>query len=380
MGVANKRWAREALGEVLRSVEPVAAVYLGVPPGEVPAHRADWGVRWRPLAEALRESGVEQTLIDALQNAAATLAAASRGRPLSAAALFGADGRVLAAFPTPGATWKDQAWVTSPAHVLPLLEWAHQHPAYVVVAIDRSGAEIESCAGAGAAPVHTTVEGPDDEIERNSPGGYMGLAQPRYQHRAEDSWQHNAGAVAEAMTEAVDRVGARLVVVTGDVRAIQLLRRQLPDRILQTVNLIQIRGSRSQDGSQESRGAIVAEVARGSVVREAEELLSTFVEGRALNGASVEGETATLDALAEGRVGTLLVTPHLDRARAAWLGADPKQVRTGDLPEPEWSEIRRGPLVDVAVRSAVLTGADVQVVPDDPAGPAEGLGALCRFK
>lgn len=379
MGVASKTWAREALGEVLRSVEPVASVYLGRPPGEVPAHRATWQVRWRPLAESLREAGVDPGVIDTLENAAATLAAASRGRPLTEAALFAADGRVLGAFPTPGATWEDQVWVTAPAHVLPLLEWAQQHPPYVVVAIDRAGAEIESCAGAGAPTVMTTVEGPDDEIERNAPGGYMGMTQPRYQHRAEDSWQHNAGAVAAAMTEAVERVGARMVVVTGDVRAVQLLRRRLPDRILQTVNLVQIRGSRAQDGSQESRGSVVADVTRENVTREAGELLASFVEGRALNGASVEGETATLDALAEGRVGTLLVTPHLEGSRAAWLGTDPKEVRTGDLPEPAWPRTRRGPLVDVAVRSAVLTGADVQLLPDDPAGPADGLGALCRF-
>jgi hypothetical protein len=115
----------------------------------------------------------------------------------------------------------------------------------------------------------------------------------------------------------------------------------------------------------------------------------------------VEGAGATLAALGRGQVETLLLTGlFLDDERTAWFGPAPTDVAAerGTLADLGVAEPVEGRLVDVAVRAALGTGADVHVLdpadetrpaegrgkthdapPPPEAAPAEGLGALLRF-
>ncbi len=380
MTMVTERVDKIALDVVLRDPGPVVSVYLGPAPAVANEYQLGWGARWRPLAEALRRDGVDEATIVALADELADTAAARAASGMHEAAAFARGGRVLAVFRTPGAGWPDTAGVSAPARVLPLLAWAQQRPPYVLVTIDRAGGDIEASPG-GAGPARTrTVDGPDDEIERNSPGGF--LAQGRYQRRAEDSWRHNAAAVAERVGAELDRVGARLLVVSGDVRAVQLLRERLPDWVRRNGVVHQIHGSRATDGSQRHRAELVAAAVREAVAHQLGELLDAFADRRSPDGRTVEGAHATLDALAEGRVGTLLVSQVPgDDGRHAWFGAGPTEVQPTDQPPPPWPEPHLGGLVDVAVRAAWLTGAEVRVVPaGDERCPASGLGGICRFR
>jgi hypothetical protein len=65
------------------------------------------------------------------------------------------------------------------------------------------------------------VEGEELHATRSAPGDW---SQRRFQQRTGNRWQRNAGAVAEALTKLVDQVHPRLVVMTGEVRAVQFLR------------------------------------------------------------------------------------------------------------------------------------------------------------
>ena len=67
---------------------------------------------------------------------------------------------------------------------------------HVVAVADRAGGYLTGYDADGSAVQTASVTGPDDEIERNSPGGW---AQGRYQHRAEDSWAHNAAALGQRL-------------------------------------------------------------------------------------------------------------------------------------------------------------------------------------
>lgn len=374
----TERVDKSALDVMLRVPDAVASVYLGPAPGVANEYQLEWSTRWRSIAEVLREGGTDEATISALEGSVAPISSARAASGTTEVVAFARDGQILAMFPTPGASWPDTARATAPAQVLPLLAWAQARPPYVLVAIDRVGADIEVSPGSGSPPLTLTVDGPDDEIERNAPGGF--LAQGRYQRRAEDSWKHNAGVVAEQVTAALERVGARLLVVSGDVRATQLLRERLPEWVHRLVVVEQIKGSRAADGSQESRADVVAGVVRAAADRELDDLLRTFGEERSPGGLAVEGEHATLDALAEGRIGTLLVREEYADQRNAWFGAGPTDVQPTDQPPPAWPEPRLGQLTDVAVRAALLTGARVRVLPaEGQEGPAEGLGGICRF-
>lgn len=379
MAATTTRVDKDAVESVLRAPDPVVSVYLGRVPAVAQEYQLEWSARWRPLADALRDRGATDSTISALEQALAPISSARAASGTIEAAAFATDGQVVAAFPAPGATWPDLVRVDPPAQVLPLLAWAQERPPYVAVVVDRAGADIQACRGFGSSPTHLSVDGPDDEIRRNAPGGF--LAQGRYQRRAEDSWRHNAGAVAEHVTAALERVGAHLLVVSGDVRAVQLLRERLPAWVRNSVLVEEIKGSRAIDGSQDARQELVADAVRREVRQELDDLWRTFVEQRSPGGLAVDGENPTLEALAAGRVATLLVVAEYDDERRAWFGAGATDVQPVDQPPPAWSDARQGALTDVAVRAAMLTGAEVRVLqPTAPGRPAEGLGGICRFR
>jgi hypothetical protein len=65
----------------------------------------------------------------------------------------------------------------------------------------------------------------------------------------------------------------------------------------------------------------------------------------------------------------------------AWFGGVPTEVWPADQGDPVPLEALRGPLVDVAVRSALLTGAQVRMIPPDADfGPTQGVGGICRYR
>ena len=355
--------------DLVRTPDPMISVYLGLEPMAPTVDAAeDLGLRWRVIAKRLAEQGADDPTVEALGRRVAD-------EPVFPVelALFGSDARVRLVQPVPGDMRFDRARFGAPADVVPLLAWLQGRPAYVMVLTDRLGADVTAVRAGAVAGATATVVGPDDEIERNAPGGW---AQPRYQRRAEDSWQHNAAVVAEATLAAVRRIDAELLMVGGDVRAVQLLRDRLPDQLLREVTLDSLPGGRSPDGSAAvRRRAVVAAVARHVRARTGA-VLDRYAElGPA---GTVEGVPATLAALAEGSVDTLIVPDRPDDERTAWFGPDVRcAVREDELPGDQWRA--RGRMVDVAVRAALLT--DARVCVSDVAGDrfVDGIGALRRF-
>ncbi|HEV2895568.1 MAG TPA: hypothetical protein VG411_17600, partial [Actinomycetota bacterium] len=136
-------------------------------------------------------------------------------------------------------------------------------------------------------------------------------------------------------------------------------------------------------GSLEAVFAEADKLVRATVEADNQAALDRFAAERGQADRAVEGAAATLAALALGQVGTLLLTGlFLDDERTAWFGPAPTDVAAdqGTLADLGVAEPVEGRLVDVAVRAALGTGADVRVLdPGDEAGPAEGVGALLRF-
>jgi hypothetical protein len=353
--------------ELVHPLAPVASVYLGLAGADPVADaEEDLLLRWRAIESRLAGQGADRATIDAVGSVVAR-AVPDQGE----LAVFAAGGRVLMAQPIPGGAPFDRARFGPPADVVPLLAWLQRHPPYVFVVTDRTGADVTAAPGGGAPATTWTVVGPDDEIERNAPGGW---SQPRYQRRAEDSWQHNAGAVAESVTRALRDIRAGLLMVAGDVRAVQLLRDHLPSAARRQLTLRHLPGGRGNDGSHAVRRAAIAEAVGEYVAGRTRAALDRFTE-RGPHG-TARGASATLAALAAGRVDTLFASTRVDGERTAWIGpnslcaASPDEVPAGDGP------VLAGRLVDVAVRAALLTDAEVWIV-DQPL--PEGIGAICRF-
>ena len=360
-----------AVRSLASGTEAIASVYVGLQPADPTADAGeDLGLRWRRLAAHLAMQGADD----------ATLAAIGRDlaeQPASPAryAIFGRRGSLLFRQALPGAHGVDVARFSAPADVVPLLVFVQQHPPYVKVVTDRTGADVTMVHRGAATGSTTVVVGPDDEIERNAPGGW---AQARYQRRAEDSWRHNAAAVARAAAHALHQVDARLLLLAGDVRGAQLLRDRLP-AAAGHVDVRQLPGGRQPDGSDAARDAATADAVAEYAAGQTAELMNRFDNERRVGGLAVEGVTATLGALARRRVHTLIVVDDPDDERVAWFGPETLCAERPSEPSQQTSW-RAGRLVDVAVRAAMVTDAEVQVLTAAQSGAlTERIGALCRF-
>ena len=264
-------------------------------------------------------------------------------------------------------------WAALPA-LVPILEWRQSQPTHVGVLADRAGADI-FLSRHDRPDVHREAGGADDPLHRAKPGGWSQL---RYQHRAENTWEHNADDVAAEITNLFDRSGARLVVVAGDVRAVQLIQQALPERVAERLEVVD--GGRSEDGSDDEFGTEVHGRLAGAVATDTVQLLEKFREELGQGDRAADGPEATVAALAMAQVEVLLVHEDPDDDRRAFFGPDPSAVglKAGDLAALGVDQPAEAPLVDVAVRAALSTGAGIRVVPAGQ-GPTGGLGAILRW-
>lgn len=364
----------DAVTALVEAPGPLVSVYVGLADRDPQGRPVERSARWHGLATALLDDGAPAELV-------ATIGGAVQVEPPGPAvlAVLAAEAGPVTLFRLPELAEPDGAGFGPLPRVLPLLARLQERPPHVVVVTDRTGADVEAVAAGGRAR-RWVVTGPDDEIERNAPGGW---AQPRYQRRAEDSWAHNAARVAESVAAAAHEVDARVVVVAGDVRAVQLLEEHLPAGLRSRVAVRHISGGRSADGSQRSRPERVGEVLREIADEDVTALLGRFAQERAPGGVGVEGVPETFAALARGEVAALLLVPGALDGRTAWFGPQPASVLAeGDeLPPADWGPAVLAPLAAVAVRAALGTRAQVRLVPGGlPGSPGEGIGAFCRFR
>ncbi len=219
----------------------------------------------------------------------------------------------------------------------PLIEARSRVIAHVVVETDRAGADLTAFDGTTVTATKT-VEGDTEHIHRGQSGGW---SQARFQQRAENTWEHNANDVADAVADLARQVDARLIAVSGDVRAQTFVLESLP----QDVSGIAVK---IEAGSPEGIADEVVRLLADQVASHVVELADRFRTAQA-NGPATSDTATTLDALAEGRVDTLLV--HDDGSTEPTIGAERPELPSGAR------------VVDAAIAAALRTDATVVVVP-----------------
>ena len=269
--------------------------------------------------------------------------------------------------------WELARWDTL-ASLSVLLDWDQHQPRYLVVIVDRTGADLIA-SGAGTADRIEQTGTDRYPVARNAPGGW---SQHRYQQHAMDNWERNAHEVATATSDMAADVRPDVVLVGGDPRSVSLLMDALaPDLATRCVC---VPGTRAADGGGDRTAREVARMVETEVARRTVAAIEEFRMHLGRADRAVEGAEATFDALRQGRVSALLIHDDPDDDRRAWFGEEPNTVGlsaeriTGVGSGP----IRDGRLVDVALRAAIGTSATARLVPRR-GGPAEGIGALLRW-
>ncbi|GGY86183.1 hypothetical protein GCM10010300_33000 [Streptomyces olivaceoviridis] len=332
------------------------------------------------VARRLREEGADEATCRAVYD---TVDALRHSTEPYGRAVFARNGEIVLQVPLTRAPPQGLVhWGTLP-HVTPLLDLAGEDPVSLVAYIDRTGADFElrsavlqeetgHVTGSRQWPMHRAKA--SDWSERH------------FQLKVENTWEHNAREVAEALAACQAETGADLLVLCGEERECRSVRERLPQRLRdRTVEAEHGIGSRLLPGEVEDirarhvRERVLAEVDRYRAARTPDE------ERRA---AAIEGVPQLVEAAREHRLAELLIRPDApDTHREVWIGEDPDQLAARRTELRNIGERHAWPARadDALVRAAVVTDAPVVSLTPvlEEAGDevaAGGMGALLRWK
>lgn len=357
------------IAKLYTSPVPYVSLYLDTPVAvENAAQRLE--TAWKSARGRLAEDGVDEVTLDALDGAVRD--DRTEGNAL---VVFASHGSVLYRRRLPESLTTEVARCDSLPYVVPLLAWRQSRVPHVVVLADRSGADILAYVDDAEPVVTEDVRGSHDVIHKAGPGGW---SQMRYQHRAEDSWEGNAREVADEVDRVVARLRPEVVLVRGDVRAVQYLQEHLAEATKPLVRVVERGSGRAADGGDEVTAEEIAEHLADVADSGLRRVLDEFQEERGQGDRATDGVRATVEALRKAQVATLLLRDEPDDDRRLWFADDPSLVALSrdDLTGLGAEHVQDGRLADVLVRAAVGTGADVAIV---QSGPNEGVGAILRY-
>ncbi|MFI6931264.1 Vms1/Ankzf1 family peptidyl-tRNA hydrolase [Streptomyces sp. NPDC050287] len=297
-------------------------------------------------------------------------------------ALFARAGEVALDPPLAVAPDGNRAYWAPLPHTAPLLELAGEDPVCVVAYVDRKGADFELRGALGRQDAGT-VTGRQYPVHRTSS---VDWSEKHFQLRVENTWEHNAAEIADALAVCQEETRADLLVLVGDDRERRSVHDRLPKRLEDlVVEAPHGAGSRLLDEDVEQARATHV---RQRAERELERFLAAREPGDDGRAAAVEGVPALVEAAREHRIDELLIRPDgPDAHREVWIGEDPDQlaVRRTDLKILGEQHSWPARADDALIRSAVATGAPAISVTAAPAAeetevPVGGLGALLRWK
>ncbi|HLV03096.1 Vms1/Ankzf1 family peptidyl-tRNA hydrolase [uncultured Georgenia sp.] len=338
--------------------------------------------RWRDLRRTLEGRGISARTLDHVEEQVRipTHVAGKHGRAIVA----GPDGvtidRVLPE-PPPDDTGVVGMDVSSLARV------ADGTVTYLLAEIDRTGADLtlqRRSALEYEAGDRQSVDGDQDVINKVRRAG---MAQRRLQARAEDSWERNAETVAHELDRIVTERRPELLLLTGDIRAVALVRERLGAEAAALVDVLD-GGSRSAGVNEQAFERKLHEALEVFRARRREEVLDRFRQEEGREGTATQSLADVVTALSRGQVAELIVRADATgrnsvlRLRSLWAGQNPLQIAPtpavlADLGVAEPHEVR----ADLAIgRAAAEQGAGVTIVDEASIDLADGVGAILRWR
>jgi hypothetical protein len=344
---------------------PFAAAYFDCSHDTEDAAR-QINLRWRGVRDQLEQQGAGRSDLEAIDQAVAAAPAAT-GR--AGHGLVAAHGEVQIDQRLAKPPITPLARASYRPYLLPLVTLVPRSVPYVVVVVDRKGAEIRVVRQ--SEQTHT-VSGREHPIHKIRGGGW---AQHRIQNRVEQIVRQNMEQVARVLAHFVDDVNAQLLVVAGEVQARAELARDLPARCREIAMETEA-GRRTEGWDTEALDQeierLVAECAAMQVAAE--------IEARRGLKLETQGWTDTLEALRMANADALLLSESTFHAeRPVWVGPESHLVaaRERDLKYLGFRDVLRLRADEALPVAAIAVGADVLVTGDQL---ADGVGVLLRHR
>jgi hypothetical protein len=252
--------------------------------------------------------------------------------------------------------------------LVPLLRHRLDEFPYLVVEVSRDGGDIAlRRTGAFTADESETIQGRTDTIKKFHGGGWSHL---RFQHHVEQVWKQNQSELATEVDRLVLAHRPRLIVVTGDVHARQLLIQALAE-VAKPLVAVFPRETRA-DGAEDSPLLEFIETqVDGVLERELHDAVDVFNAriGRG-DGTAERGVGQVVHALQQAQVDTLFLNPEAlgDRTllaldAAPWIATAPEEAAGVNV-------VGTVPAVEALARAALLTDATVKLVREAVVGSA----------
>lgn len=360
----------ERFRKLLDAPAPFASVYFDDSHDTHDAE-AQLELKWRAVREELEQRGAGQAVIDEIGAAVMDLRPpiGRSGRAIIASA----DGVVInehLARPAPTTVVR----VSELPYLVPILEQSFDHPDYVLVVVDHSGADITTQIGG---TLHSeTVDGGGHPVHKAAGAETAGYGDP--QLRTEEAARKNIRAVADRVGELVDDKGIEVIFVVGEVRSRSDLLAALPDRLAERAVALEVGARHSgHDFGEIERAIEEAFVNRQLRTIDAAAQRFSAEIGRE-SGLAAEGLGPVCSALRQGAVETLIIGDVGDATVVADEG-----LTTVAPDENVLSE--QGAAPDKTLRAdealpmfAVSVGASL-VRTDERISPADGVGAVLRY-
>lgn len=373
---------------------PFASVYLDVSRDHQGAPR-EVRLRWEELARQLHGQGADPATVDAVGEAMAE----PTGRPGSTGrAVFAAGGRVLLEAEFPGPPRRELArWSLLP-HLMPLLTQLPELVPHVVVVLDRKEARVRGIDRAGREVLSEDQHGTEYPVHKVRGGGSAHLGMQR---RIEEVHKDNAKSFAADIDQAVSRLHAELVVLTGDVQARTIVLDALGER--SRAIAVQVSGPGPDDTTtdediDEQVGTLAAERAAEHTRRAVE----TFERERGRGaGLAVTGLGPVIHALQRNQAATVLLRDDPSSDLLVWVGPEPAQLALteSDLRGIDAPVLGQDRADAALVRAIAGTGSELVLLPHPEAGSdprragsvaggakidqqpelSDGVGAVLRF-
>lgn len=360
----------ERFRKLLDAPGPFASVYFDDSHDTHDAE-AQLELKWRAVKEELEKRGAARAVVDGIGDAIMNLRPpiGRSGR----AVIAGADGVLINEHLARSAA-TSIVRVSELPYLVPILEQSFDHPDYVLVVVDHSGADITTHVN-GA--LHSeTVDGGGFPVHHAAGAETAGYGDP--QLRSDEAARKNIRAVADRVGELVDDKGIELIFVVGEVRSRSDFLAALPERLHEQTVALEVGARHSGHDFGEVEQAIEAEFVKRQL-RAIDDAAQRFTAevGRE-SGLAVEGLGAVCSALRQGAVETLIIGDIGDATVVADEGLTTVAPNENVLSE-------QGAAPDKTLRAdealpmfAISTGAAL-VRTDERIAPDDGVAAVLRY-
>ncbi|MQA09797.1 MAG: peptide chain release factor 2 [Pseudonocardiaceae bacterium] len=362
------------LRELTTATGPFASIYFDSSHDTEDAAK-QLELRWRALRDQLAADGAPESLLSLLDDAVASgpPAVGRSGRAIIA----NADGvqvdRVLAEPPP-----RSVVRYSPLPYLLPLARHSAQPVSHVVALVDSTGANLRAVDRNGETLATPTVRGEDHPVHKARAGGE---AHRSMQKHAEETVKHNITDVAHEVDQLVSRVGARTLVIAGEVQARRALRDALSPRSRDMAHELDSNPDTGRLDEHTDLAALDDEVnetlaqQRNAQLRDLVERFHAEFERD--GGLAVQGLDQAIPVLRTANAATVLISDPQVADRLIWAGTDPAQVALHESDELGTGEPSKQRADEAIPMAAIAVNAELVCEPDELA-LTDGIGVLLR--